>query len=219
MQELSIDSVNQFFADREVLSSVYLNCKIGEVVGLLGRNGSGKSTLLQIIFGSIKANFKHLNINNKVYQKGYQSKNLSYLPQDNFIPDRITVLQAVDTFCRKQKAELKQIDFVTNHLSAKFYNLSGGERRFMECLLMIYSDTEFILLDEPFSQLSPLWIEELKKHINKAKAKKGFIITDHYYQSILDISDRVVLLHNKCNYTINNADDLVTHGYLSGFTA
>lgn len=219
MQELSIDSVNQFFADREVLSSVYLNCKIGEVVGLLGRNGSGKSTLLQIIFGSIKANFKHLNINNKVYQKGSQSKNLSYLPQDNFIPDRITVLQAVDTFCRKQKAELKQIDFVTNHLSAKFYNLSGGERRFMECLLMIYSDTEFILLDEPFSQLSPLWIEELKKHINKAKAKKGFIITDHYYQSILDISDRVVLLHNKCNYTINNADDLVTHGYLSGFTA
>lgn len=219
MQELSIASVNQFFADREVLSSVYLNCKIGEVVGLLGRNGSGKSTLLQIIFGSIKANFKHLNINNKVYQKGYQSKNLSYLPQDNFIPDRITVLQAVDTFCRKQKAELKQIDFVTNHLSAKFYNLSGGERRFMECLLMIYSDTEFILLDEPFSQLSPLWIEELKKHINKAKAKKGFIITDHYYQSILDISDRVVLLHKKCNYTINNADDLVTHGYLSGFTA
>ncbi len=219
MQELSIDSVNQFFADREVLSSVYLNCKIGEVVGLLGRNGSGKSTLLQIIFGSVKANFKHLNINNKVYQKGYQSKNLSYLPQDNFIPDRITVLQAVDTFCNKQKAELKQIDFVTNHLSAKFYNLSGGERRFMECLLMIYSDTEFILLDEPFSQLSPLWIEELKKHINKTKAKKGFIITDHYYQSILDISDRVVLLHNKCNYTINNAGDLVTHGYLSGFTA
>ncbi|SFA45899.1 ABC-type lipopolysaccharide export system, ATPase component [Pedobacter suwonensis] len=219
MQGLSIDSVNQFFADREVLSSVYLNCKIGEVVGLLGRNGSGKSTLLQIIFGSVKANFKHLNINNKVYHKGYQSKNLSYLPQDNFIPDQITVLQAVDTFCKKQKAELKQIDFVTNHLSAKFYNLSGGERRFMECLLMIYSDTEYILLDEPFSQLSPLWIEELKKHINKEKAKKGFILTDHYYQSILDISDRVVLLHNKCNYTINNADDLITHGYLSGFTA
>jgi len=176
MQGLSIDSVNQFFADREVLSSVYLNCKIGEVVGLLGRNGSGKSTLLQIIFGSVKANFKHLNINNKVYHKGYQSKNLSYLPQDNFIPDQITVLQAVDTFCKKQKAELKQIDFVTNHLSAKFYNLSGGERRFMECLLMIYSDTEYILLDEPFSQLSPLWIEELKKHINKEKAKKGFLL-------------------------------------------
>ncbi|QNN43499.1 ATP-binding cassette domain-containing protein [Pedobacter roseus] len=219
MQELSIDSVNQSFANREVLSSVYLNCKIGEVVGLLGRNGSGKSTLLKIIFGSVKANFKYLSINNKIYDKGYLSRNLSYLPQDNFIPNQITVLQAINTFCKKRQAELTQIDFVINHLKAKFYNLSGGERRFMECLLMIYSDTDYILLDEPFSQLSPLWIEELKKHINKAKADKGFIITDHYYQSILDISDRIVLLHNKCNYTINHENDLVTHGYLLGFTA
>jgi lipopolysaccharide export system ATP-binding protein len=218
MQELSIDSVNQSFADREVLSSVYLNCKIGEVVGLLGRNGSGKSTLLKIIFGSVKANFKYLSINNKVYEKGYLSKNLSYLPQDNFIPGKIAVLQAINTFCKKQQTELKQIEFIDNHLDAKFYDLSGGERRFMECLLMIYSDVQYILLDEPFSQLSPLWIEELKKHINKAKADKGFIITDHYYKSILAVSDRIVLLHNGCNYHIRGEDDLVLHGYLPGFT-
>jgi len=133
MQGLSIDSVNQSFVDHEVLSSVYLNCKIGEVVGLLGRNGSGKSTLLKIIFGSVKANFKYLSINNKKYDRGYLSKKLSYLPQDNFIPNQITVSQAINTFCKKQRTELKQIDFVINHLKAKFYNLSGGERRFMEC--------------------------------------------------------------------------------------
>lgn len=219
MQELSIDSVNQSFADREVLSSVYLNCKTGEVVGLLGSNGSGKSTLLKIIFGSVKANFKYLNINNKVYKKGYLSKNLSYLPKDNFIPGKITVLQAIDTFCKKQRAELQQFEFVKKYLNTKFYNLSGGERRFIECLLIIYSDAQYILLDEPFSQLSPLWIEELKKHINKSKADKGFIITDHYYKSILDVSDRIVLLHNRCNYTIHNQDDLVTYGYLPGSTA
>lgn len=218
MQELSIDSVNQSFADREVLSSVYLNCKIGEVVGLLGRNGSGKSTLLKIIFGSLKANFKYLNINNIVYEKGYLSKNLSYLPQDNFIPKQITVMQAIHTFCKIKQTDLKQIEFVDNHLNAKFYDLSGGERRFIECLLMVYSDVQYVLLDEPFSQLSPLWIEELKKHINKLKADRGFIITDHYYKSILDVSDRIVLLHNQCNYTINNEEDLVTYGYLPGFT-
>jgi len=219
MQELFIDSVNQYFADREVLSSVYLNCKVGEVVGLLGRNGSGKSTLLKIIFGSVKANFKYLNINNRVYAKGYLSKNLSYLPQDNFIPDQINVSQAIDIFCKKHGAELHQIEFVKNYLNSKFYNLSGGERRFLECLLMIYSNAEYVLLDEPFSQLSPLWVEELKKHIDGAKAYKGFIITDHYYKSILDVSDRIVLLHNRCNYTIQNEADLILHGYLPGFTA
>jgi lipopolysaccharide export system ATP-binding protein len=181
MQRLFIDSVNQSFADREVLSSVYLNCKIGEVVGLLGRNGSGKSTLLKIIFGTVKANFKYLNINNKVYEKGYLSNNLSYLPQDNFIPTQISVLQAITTFCKKRQAELQQIEFVTKNLGSKFYNLSGGECRFLECLLMIYSDADYVLLDEPFSQLSPLLVEEIKNHINRAKAYKGFIITDHYF--------------------------------------
>ncbi|WP_316827760.1 ATP-binding cassette domain-containing protein [Pedobacter miscanthi] len=219
MQGLFIDSVNQSFADREVLSSVYLNCEIGEVVGLLGRNGSGKSTLLKIIFGSVKANFKYLNINNKIYEKGYLSKKLSYLPQDNFIPHQINVLQAINIFCRKSQAELFEIEIIRNNLKSKFYQLSGGECRFIECLLMIYSDAIYVLLDEPFSQLSPLWIEELKKHINRTKTDKGFIITDHYYKSILDVSDRIVLLHNRCNYTINNDDDLILHGYLPGFTA
>jgi ABC-type multidrug transport system ATPase subunit len=188
------------------------------VVGLLGRNGSGKSTLLKIIFGSIKANFKYLNINNRVYTKGYLSKNLSYLPQDNFIPDQINVSQAIDIFCKKHGAELHQIEFVKNHLNSKFYNLSGGERRFLECLLMIYSNAEYVLLDEPFSQLSPLWVDELKNHIDVARAYKGFIITDHYYKSILAVSDRIVLLHNRCNYTIKNEADLILHGYLPGFT-
>jgi len=217
MQGLFIDSVNQSFAGREVLSSVYLNCKVGEVVGLLGRNGSGKSTLMKIIFGSVKANFKYLNINNKIYNKGYLSKNLCYLPQDRFIPDHINVEQAIDIFCKKYRSLLYQIDFVAHHRHSKFYNLSGGECRFLECLLMIYSGTEYVLLDEPFSQLSPLWVEELKNHINWVKAYKGFIVTDHYYQSILEVSDRIVLLHNRCNYDIKTEDDLVLHGYLPGF--
>ncbi|WP_293783052.1 ATP-binding cassette domain-containing protein [uncultured Pedobacter sp.] len=218
MQRLFIDSVNQSFADRAVLSSVYLNCNIGEVVGLLGRNGSGKSTLLKIIFGSVRAKFKYLNINNKVYSKGYLSKNLSYLPQDRFIPDQINVLQAINLFCKKHFAELHQIEFVAKNLKSKFYDLSGGECRFLECLLMIYSDADYILLDEPFSQLSPLLVEEIKSHIQLFKAHKGFIITDHFYQSILDVSDRIVLLHNGCNYNIRNEDDLVLYQYLPEFT-
>lgn len=141
------------------------------------------------------------------------------MPQDNFIPGKIPVLQAITTFCKKQEVELRQFEFVKKYINAKFYDLSGGERRFIECLLMIYSEAQYILLDEPFSQLSPLWIEELKKHINKVKADKGFIITDHFYKSILDVSDRIILLHNGCNYNIRNEDELILHGYLPGITS
>ena len=219
MPELLVDSVNHWYGDKEILSSVYLNCKIGEVVGLLGRNGCGKSTLLKIIFGSIAPKFKYLNIDSRIYSKGYLSKKLSYLPQDQFIPEQISLSAAIDIFCKTNRKALIKIKLIADNLNAKFYDLSGGQARYLECLLMIYSDHQYVLLDEPFSQLAPVMIEDLKAHINHVKTHKGFIITDHYYDSILDVSDRIVLLHNRCNYSINRPEDLVLHGYLPEFNA
>lgn len=214
MQELFIDSVTHGFNQQAVLNGVYLNCKIGEVVGLLGRNGSGKSTLLKIIFGSINADFKHLRLNDEIIQKGYLSGRIAYLTQDTFIPNKLTVEEAIEIFCIKYKEILLQVNFVTQNLKKKFRDCSGGEQRLLEVLIIIYSDNMFILLDEPFSQLAPLLVEEVKLHVNKMKKFKGFIITDHYYRSILDIADRVVILHNGCNYKINTPEYLILYGYL-----
>ena len=214
MQELFIDSVAKQFNQRAILNGVFINCKIGEVVGLLGRNGSGKSTLLKIMFGSIEADFKYLKVDNEPISKGYLSGKIAYLPQDNFIPNKLTVEAAIEIFCKNHRNQLLEVAFVTENLKKKFRDFSGGEVRLLEALIIIYSDADFILLDEPFSQLAPLLIEELRQHINKLKPHKGFIITDHYYKSILDVSDRIVLLHNGCNYKINGFDDLILHGYL-----
>ncbi|WP_293307025.1 ATP-binding cassette domain-containing protein [Pedobacter sp. UBA5917] len=214
MQGLFIDSVKRSFANRAILSSVYLKCGIGEVVGLLGRNGSGKSTLLKIIFGSVKADFKYLNIDNRIYDRGYLSKNLCYLPQDNFIPNKLSVAAAIELFCKIYREKLLEVPFVADNFKKKFRDFSGGERRLLEALIIIYSDADFVLLDEPFSQLAPLLVDELKHHINSLKPFKGFVITDHDYRTILNVSDRIVLLHNGCNYTINSTNDLMLYGYL-----
>lgn len=214
MQELFIDSVAHSYNQQAILNGVFINCNIGETVGLLGRNGSGKSTLLKIIFGSLKADFKFIKINDKIIDKGYLSKNLSYLPQDNFIPPKLTVKKAIEIFCNKYKNELLKTELVANNLNYKFRELSGGNRRLIEALTIIYSDADFVLLDEPFSQLAPLLVEELKHHINNIKMHKGLIVTDHYYNSIIDIADRIVLLHNGCNYHIKDSKDLILHGYL-----
>jgi len=219
MQELFIDSVTKEFNNRAILSGVYINCGIGEVVGLLGRNGSGKSTLLKIIFGSIEADFKYLKLNDEIISKGYLSGKIAYLPQDNFIPNKLTVETAIGIFCKKYKNLLLEIPFVADNLQKKFKDFSGGESRLIEALTIIYCDADFVLLDEPFSQLAPLLVDELKQHIIKLKPHKGFIITDHFYKSILDVSDRIVLLHNRCNYKINTVDDLILHGYLPDFKA
>lgn len=214
MDELYIDSVNHRFDDREVLSSVFLTCKIGEIVGLLGRNGSGKSTLLKIIFGEIKPRFMHLKVDGKLTDKAYLSGKVAYLPQHFFIPAYLKIIDLVSLYANKHKAQLLNVDAIRLNLNEQIGDLSGGNRRLVEALLLIYSDAKYVLLDEPFSQLAPLIVDELKQHILSFKDIKGFIVTDHYYRQVLSLSTRIVLLNNACNYSIHNEDDLILNGYL-----
>lgn len=214
MAELHVDSVAHSFGAHRVLNNVYLKCSVGEVVGVLGRNGSGKSTLLKIIFGSIKPNYKFIRIDGELVQKGYLTHKIAYLPQGYFIPHYLSLELLVDLYVNKYRQQLLAIDLFKEHLKMRIGDLSGGHRRLAEALLMIYSDAKYILLDEPFSQLAPLIAEQLKHHIRELLPEKGFIVTDHDYQQILDVSSRIVLIHNGCNYNIENRDDLIVHGYL-----
>jgi ABC-type multidrug transport system ATPase subunit len=214
LQELYVDSVSHYYGHKLVLNNAYIKCNIGEVIGLLGRNGSGKSTLLRIIYGSLTPHFKHLKLNGELIKKPYLTNKIAYLPQDFFVPKYMRVNELVNLYSSTYKEELLSINTIDKHLCDKIGDLSGGERRLIECLLIIYSNSTFVLLDEPFSQVSPLIIKEIQSHIIKFRSTKGFIITDHYYEQILDIATRTVLLHNGANYPINGIDDLKLHGYL-----
>lgn len=215
MQELYVDSVAHRYGERSILSNVYLNCSIGEVVGLLGRNGSGKSTLLKIIFGSIRPDYIHMKLNGEPVKRAYRSGLLAYLPQNSFVPARLKIKQLVELYTNRYKSDLLTQEVIYTNLNRMIGDLSGGQRRLIECLLILYSDSDFVLLDEPFSQLAPLIIEELQMHIEQFKPLKGIILTDHYYRQILTVSTRIVLLHNGCNYKINTIEDLQLHGYIN----
>ncbi|WEK17439.1 MAG: ATP-binding cassette domain-containing protein [Candidatus Pedobacter colombiensis] len=215
MQELYVDSVAHRYGERTILSSVYLNCQIGEVIGLLGRNGSGKSTLLKIIFGSIRPDYIYMKLNGQPVKRAYLTGQLAYLPQSYFVPAHLKIKQLVELYTNKYKADLLTQEVISTNLNRPIGNLSGGQRRVVECLLVLYSDSDFVLLDEPFSQLAPLIIEEMQMHILKFKSQKGIILTDHYYRQILSTSTRIVLLHNGCNYKINTIEDLQLHGYIN----
>lgn len=78
----------------------------------------------------------------------------------------------------------------------KVYQLSAGELRYLEICLLIGQPTDFILLDEPFSGLEPLYAEAIAELIVRSKDEKGFIISDHQYNYVLDIATHLVLLQN-----------------------
>jgi len=215
---LHVDSVIMSFESRQLLTDVFLECKRGEIVGLFGRNGTGKSCLLKIIFGSLAADTSFVKIDDTVLDSLFKSRRLiKYLPQTNFLPNHVRIDLIINLFCRKNNMTfIKELDFIEPLLFKKVNQLSGGEKRLLEVFLVIFSESEFALIDEPFNGVAPLMKEEIKHSIKRESKNKGFIITDHDYESILEISDRIIVIHDGGTKEIKSRDELVDLGYISG---
>lgn len=217
MNILHIDSVTKSYGDKIILSDVFLSCKIGEIKGLIGRNGSGKSTLLKIVFGTEKAEFKFVRIGNKIIVNISDGRNLiNYLPQDNFLPNNISVKLLINLFLDKYNRKIvSDNEYIRPLLRKKNQHLSGGEKRIVEILLIVHSNAEYILLDEPFNGVSPIMRDYIIEYIKKMKSSKGFIITDHDYENVLNLADKIAYLQNGFLKEINNKSELVELGYLT----
>jgi ABC-type multidrug transport system ATPase subunit len=213
---LEVDGIQKKYGERVILSDVYLKCETSQIIGLLGRNGSGKSTLLKIIFGIISAPNKCIRIDS--VSKNNESSLLSevsYLSQEQFIPNHLTVKKAVALSVDKQKITFFNKDeFIQSILDKRISHLSSGELRYLEIKIVLSNPSKFVLLDEPYNGLSPLMIEQVNEMILKNSAEKGIIITDHNYKNVINISSKIILIKDgKTHYVKHNAE-LVEKGYL-----
>ena len=214
---LEIDSVVKTYDSEFVLTDIYLKCKTGDIIGMLGRNGTGKSTLLKILFGILPADRKFIKIDGKVYDQPYKTINeICYLPQHPFLPNQFKVNKAVELYLGKSNVVSFLEDSVLSELkTSKISHLSGGELRYLEIKLLLHLDCKFVLLDEPFNGLSPLLIEKIKKMILEMSEFKGIILTDHDYRNVLNVANRFCLIYDGGIKTITDVQELVRWGYIS----
>jgi ABC-type multidrug transport system ATPase subunit len=193
-----------------------MKCEVGKIVGLLGRNGSGKSTLMKIVFGSMDSDFKSVRINKSPLTGKYlKHRRIGYLPQTDWLPPHLKVKQALNHFNLSACNIMNDFPSFSDWMDFPVQKLSGGYKRILEVYLILSSVHEFVLLDEPFSGLMPIHIEDMKRIINKVKAAKGIIISDHLYRHILEIVDETYLLSNNKTHLIKNKEELVFRGYLA----
>ncbi len=217
MLKLKVDSVELEFDGRKILQDISLHCSQNEIVGLLGRNGSGKSSLLKIIFGTLTAAHKYVSIGDKFIFKGYHNNRIGYLPQHNYLPPGIIIKSLAKMLVAPSHwSEFTAYPVYQDHYHKKVSQLSGGELRQLEMLMVLYSRADFILLDEPFTHVTPVQSDYFKQVIKAISRHKGLIITDHQYHNVMDISDRIIILTEGCTKPVSSLNDLVTYNYLSG---
>jgi len=172
--------------------------------------------LLKIIFGSLPAESKFVRVNGTIVSTVSESKKkISYLPQNSFLPSHLKIKRMIDLFCEPDGMKLLESNHhVKPFLHRKSNELSGGERRIIEILLILSSSAEYLLIDEPFNGVEPLYQEEIKKIIRQHSRDKGFIITDHHYRSVIEIATKVMLLQDGSLKEIKAQDELIKGQYL-----
>ena len=212
---IKIDSVFLEFNDIKILRGINLEFKANSVTGLLGRNGCGKSCLLKIITGQLKPQSKHIAYNDLQLMNLFKERGLiNYLPQHEFHPKSVNLKKLLHIYEIEETIFFQQYPFLSKKSALIFSNLSGGERRIIEVLLVLESKSKFSILDEPFSHIMPKYINMVKTRVVELSARKGILITDHQYKNVVEISNDLYLMKNGVLKTIRNEADLQFHGYI-----
>lgn len=206
---LKSNNLVKTYSGRTVVNDVSYHVSEGEIVGLLGRNGAGKTTSFRMTIGMISPDKGEVIFNGQdvtklpMYQRA--QRGLGYLSQEPSIFQRLTVEQNLMAILetrrlsraeRKKRAEELMAQFDLTKVRKQHARLcSGGEKRKLEIARALITDPTLILLDEPFSGVDPVAVEELQVEIRRLRESGiSVLVTDHNVQRTLEIVDRAYVI-------------------------
>ncbi len=207
--KITARDLQKTYKGRQVVRGVSYDIKQGEIVGLLGPNGAGKTTTFYMTVGLVRPTGGKVFFDDQDVTKWPMYKRaragVGYLPQEASVFRKLTVednMKLVLELAKIPRAEAKRrIEqlaeelHITRILKSQGNVLSGGERRRVEIARALATQPKFILLDEPFTGIDPVTIEEIQSIIFRLKDRGiGILITDHNIAATLKITDRNYIL-------------------------
>jgi len=194
---------------KKVVAGVSVEIRSGEVVGLLGPNGAGKTTTFSLILGLVPHDGGRIYLDDEDIT-GYPmylraQRGICLLPQEASAFRKLTVEENLLAIMETRPGRMAQAhslllkalhDFGLEKVAkSKAVTLSGGERRRLEIARAMMTQPRFMLLDEPFTGIDPLAIQDLQRIIRSLKeAGLGLVITDHSVRETLKITDRAYII-------------------------
>ncbi len=201
------------YSGRAVVNGVSVSIARRSIVGLLGRNGAGKTTTFRMIMGMITPTGGSVFFDGQDVTKLPMFRRarlgIGYLSQEPSIFQRLSVrdnLYAIlETMSitrqeRNRRAETLIERFALSEVAnSQGRFLSGGERRKLEIARAMVTEPSLILLDEPFSGVDPIAVEDLQHNIRRLVASGvSILITDHNVERTLEVVDKAYIIdHGK----------------------
>ena len=211
---LKVENISTGYGKKQVLFDVSFEVSKGEIVLFAGSNGSGKSTLLKAIYGILPlwnsplergkgcVIFNGENITGKP-TSALLKRGLLYIPQKNNLFENLTVKENLEmaglTLHRRvlhQRMEnaLSIFTALVPHLSRIAMKLSGGEKALLTLSMATLHQPKMILIDEPFTGLSPQNIIFVTENLKALNEKSGItlLIVEHRVKECSRIANRVI---------------------------
>lgn len=226
-QVLEVHDLVKRFSGRTVVDHVCFEVSEGQIVGLLGRNGAGKTTSFRATIGMITPEEGQIIFNGQdvtrlaMYERA--QRGMGYLSQEPSIFQRLTVEQNLLAILETRPLTRGQrYDRVTELVSQfglqhnrnqQARTLSGGERRKLEIARALITEPSLVLLDEPFSGVDPVAVEELQREIRRLRDEHhiAMLITDHNVHDILSVCDRVYVIFEGKVFAEGTPREIITN--------
>ena len=213
MNLLETQSLVKKYAGRAVVNDVSITIDRRSIVGLLGRNGAGKTTTFRMTIGMVTPDsgqviFEGKDISNlPMYKRARLG--IGYLSQEPSIFQRLSVrdnlyaileTMAISSVERSQRAGALIKRFGLSEVAdSQGRFLSGGERRKLEIARAMVTEPSLVLLDEPFSGVDPITVQDLQEEIRRLVASGvSILVTDHNVERTLEVVDKAYIIdHGK----------------------
>lgn len=197
------------YGGRRVVDGIDIRVERGEIVGLLGPNGAGKTTTFYMILGLVRSEAGQVLLDGKdlaaVPMHQRCRRGLGYLAQEPSVFRKLSVrdnlmlileLQPLTRTEREERAEELMEKLGISHLARQPGQvLSGGERRRVEIARALCTSPSFMLLDEPFTGVDPIAIDDIRQMVTDLQSDQmGILITDHNVRETLGITDRAYII-------------------------
>ena len=206
--KLEIMSLSAGYADVPIVHDFSTRLLPGTITTLIGGNGAGKSTLLRAIYGTNRWFGGQIVLDGEAIEHLGPTERLmrgvGFVPQGRCNFPQMTVVENLKMGCytlpgRKHRAAIERVTGQFPMLKRKWSelagNLSGGEQQVLETAMVLLTEPQLLLLDEPSLGLSPKTQAEVfavAKEI--AAAGVTVLVVEQNVHGALLVSDTAIVM-------------------------
>ncbi len=186
---LELKHIDKSFGNKVLLKNFSYQFQRGEKVGIVGKNGAGKSTLLNIIQGLEKADRGEIETGETILFGYFSQKGLAYKEDErviDFIKEVAEYYPLANGKSLSASQFLRLFLFDDQTQYSPISKLSGGEKRRLHLMYILYQNPNFLIFDEPTNDLDLPTLTVLENFLQQFQGSLIIVSHDRYFM------DRIV---------------------------